>query len=42
MREIDEAQQAEDDRQAHRQQEVEHADAHAIGDLQQIDVHGTS
>jgi hypothetical protein len=42
VREIHEAQQAEDDRQAHGQQEVQHADADAVDDLQQIDVHGTS
>ena len=38
--EIDEAQQPEDDRQPHRQQEVEHADPHAVDDLEQVDVHG--
>jgi hypothetical protein len=40
VREIHEAQQAEHDRQAHRQQEVQHAHADAVDDLQQIDVHG--
>jgi hypothetical protein len=40
MREVDEAQQAEDDRQAHRQQEVQHSHSDAVDDLQEINVHG--
>ena len=36
---VHEAQETEDDRQAYCQQEVEHPDANAIDDLQQIDVH---